>query len=426
MRLFTHILIILVICSCSSLKPRKKYTNKTASKMIVDYKLEGQKRELSAILSGKDVKKPDFLNKPKTDEYQMWLNYFTTSGKQGLITHMKNGERYREMIEKTLEEHFLPKELYFVGLIESGYELSARSHASAVGPWQFMPDTARRYSLKVSRSVDERRHIIKSTHAAARYFQDLYNIFGNWELALSAYNAGEFGVIRRIREHKTRSFYKLSENKSLPKETRNYVPKIKAVMEVYNNPHKYGITIPSIAPFKEETLKKYTIKSRASVTSIARKLGISRSQLLSLNPDLLHRDIPRYRKGIDIYVPSHIRGKSYTKTYSNRSVATSSRRTSNKVHIVKPGDNIIAIAKKYRVWVKDIIALNSINKNRIYPNQKLKIPRSPYDKKYHVVRPGEYLLKIAKKYGTSIRKIKRANSMDNSKIFPGQKLIVSL
>jgi membrane-bound lytic murein transglycosylase D len=407
--------------------PKRRYTNKTASKMIVEYKEESQRNELARIINGNDSKKPLFLSsKLKTDEYQQWLNYFSTTGKRGLLTHIRNGERYRPLIEQALAKHNLPKELYFVGLIESGYELSARSHASAVGPWQFMSDTAKRYNLKVTRSVDERKNIIKSTNAAARYFQDLYNIFGNWELALSAYNAGEFGVIRRIRSAKSRNFYVLADRKVLPKETRNYIPKLKAAMEVYNNPRRYGIRIPKVAALRRKDLKKYTIKSRANINQIARKIGVRKSVILSMNPDINYADIPKFRKSLHIYVPRSAQGSSYKKSYSKRNIANTRVHSTNQTHKVRSGDSLIAIAKRYRVWVRDIIALNNIKSKKIYVNQSLKIPKSPYAKKIHVVRRGDYLIKIAQKYGVSIKKIKKANSMRNSKIFPGQKLVVSL
>lgn len=421
MKFLLFILITSLFSSCAS-RPRKKYTNAMASKMIVNYKAESQRNELARIINGKETKKPIFLATQKTSEYQMWLNYFTTSGKRGLLIHMRNGEKYRGLIEQTLAEHNLPKELYFVGLIESGYELNARSHASAVGPWQFMRDTARRYNLKVTSAVDERENIFKSTKAAARYFQDLYNIFGNWELALSAYNAGEFGVIRRIRESRTRNFYVLADRKVLPKETRNYIPKLKAAMEVYNNPQKYGFTPPRVTPLKKENIKRYTIKSSAHVNQIARKLGVSKSVLLSMNPDIKHQRIPNFKSHFHVYIPAQVKPRGQRVLASKTSTAQSSSQT----HKVRAGENLISIAKKYRVWVKDIVAINNIKSHNIYTNQNLKIPRSPYDKKIYVVRSGDYLLKIAQKYGTSIKKLKKVNDMDNSKIFPGQKLIVSL
>jgi membrane-bound lytic murein transglycosylase D len=289
-----------------------------------------------------------------------------------------------------------------------------------------MSHTARRYDLKVTNSVDERRSIIKSTEAAARYFQDLYNIFGNWELALSAYNAGEFGVIRRIRKANTRDFYTLIKNKVLPRETRNYVPKIKAAMEVYKNPARYGIKVPKVSQFRKSSLRKYTITKKTDVNKLSRRLGISKAKLLSLNTDIKHRSIPNFRSNFDLYIPKHAKAKKHVKSY--RAVAASSSKVtkSNRRHKVKRGDNLIRIARNYKVWVKDIIANNSLKSKNVYIGQTLKIPASPDSSKYHLVKSGDHLTKIAKKYGLSITKIKKVNDMDNSKIYPGQKLIVSL
>jgi len=186
----------------------------------------------------------DFLAKRNTKRMQFWVEYFTQKQRDRFQRFINNGEEYRHHIEKVFVENNLPKELYFVGLIESGYYLGARSHASAVGPWQFIRGTAKRYGLRMSSEIDERQDLFKASRAAANYFKDLHNIFSSWELALAAYNAGEYGIIRRIMKHGTRDFYELSKRKLLPTETINYVPKVLAAMHVVNNAEKYGFVIP--------------------------------------------------------------------------------------------------------------------------------------------------------------------------------------
>jgi len=186
----------------------------------------------------------NFLLKKNTKRMQFWVEYFTKKNRERFQRFINNGEEYRHHIESILVEQGLPKELYYVGLIESGYYLGAKSHASAVGPWQFIKGTGTRYGLRVTSEIDERRDLFKATKAAAMYFKDLHNVFSSWELALAAYNAGEYGIIRRIMKHGTRDFYELSRNKQLPSETINYVPKVLAAMHIINNAKKYGFDIP--------------------------------------------------------------------------------------------------------------------------------------------------------------------------------------
>jgi hypothetical protein len=174
----------------------------------------------------------DFLKKKNTKRMQFWVDYFTKKNRERFQRFINNGEEYRHHIEEVLMQYGLPKELYFVGLIESGYYLGAKSHASAVGPWQFIRATGKRYGMKINREIDERQDLFKATHAAAKYFKDLHNMFSSWELALAAYNAGENGVLRRIIKYGTRDYYQLSRRKKLHSETINYVPKVLAAMHI--------------------------------------------------------------------------------------------------------------------------------------------------------------------------------------------------
>ena len=156
---------------------------------------------------------------------------------------MKNGEKYRPIVTRIFKKHGLPVDLFYVGLIESGFNSHIRSHADAVGPWQFIKGTATRYGLRVDRHVDERRNIHKATEAAAGYFKDLYNIFGSWELALCAYNAGEYRIINAIRRGNTRDYRELVRKKLIPKETIYYVPKVAAARYLSKYRKKYKLPV---------------------------------------------------------------------------------------------------------------------------------------------------------------------------------------
>lgn len=154
---------------------------------------------------------------------QVWIEYFTTRDKERFQRFLDRGQPYRDVVENTLEENDLPAELYYLAMIESGFRTNALSHAKAVGVWQFIPGTARRYGLRIDRHVDERRDPIRATEAAAKYLRDLYNVFGSWHLAMAAYNAGEIRVLRAVFKGRTRNFWELIEAKTLPRVTaRNF------------------------------------------------------------------------------------------------------------------------------------------------------------------------------------------------------------
>lgn len=449
-------------------------SGKSPTETINAFAYEGQRRELAQIIEETPEQKPVFLKDVDNKKVDFWVNYFSKRDKARFERFLKNGAKYRATIQKIFDDYGLPQELFYVGLIESGYYLGAKSHAGAVGPWQFVRATAKRYGLNVQKGLDERRSIVKSTQAAALYFQDLYNIFGNWELALSAYNAGEYGVVRRIRKAKTRDYYELSAKKVLPKETRHYVPKVLAAMKIMENPLRYNIRVPKIKEDLYENIKEVTLKNSVDINTLARKTGVSKAVIQKLNPDLLWRSIPRVRKGYNLYLPtkstkiiesinessrnvaSNDEGATYKVRRGDNLISIAKRynislrdlmkenniRRSNHIRIgqtlsipgvgevdptetyrVKRGDNLYELARRYHTSISKILKLNKLSKRTIYVGQRLQVPR--IEKSFYTVRPGDYLLKIAKKHGTTVSELKKLNSI-NSKIYPGQKLVVNI
>ncbi len=205
--------ILLLFFSCSSLvthkdlkKDESKVTQKESTpkviyKEIVKYltpRKNESKNELEVDQSvsseassiNKESPYADLTLDYKEKHFKFWINYFTNKQKKRFLRHANNGMKYRNTIREILAHHDLPQDLFYVGLIESGYNTYIKSRAKATGPWQFMKGTAGDYGLRVNSYVDERSNIVKATHAAANYFKDLYNIFGSWDIALCAYNAG--------------------------------------------------------------------------------------------------------------------------------------------------------------------------------------------------------------------------------------------
>lgn len=471
------ILTLVISTSCTHTRSYNKYSQnkkQSPSQMINQYKNESQKRDLDKVIIDGKNEKPHFLKIVKNKKVEFWMNYFSVRDKARFERFIKNGEKYRPIIEKTFEDYGLPKELYYVGLIESGYYLGAKSHANAVGPWQFIKDTGKRYGLTIRKGIDERKSIVKSTQAAALFFQDLYNIFGSWELALSAYNAGEYGIIRRIRGANTRDYYELSRKKVIPKETRHYIPKVIAAMELLKDPSRYNIKIQKSPYDMFANTKELKLKRSIKIDTLAKKTGVPVNAIKKLNPDLSWRTIPYVRGGYNIILPNKnytalneinkpvkndrhlVKTKSFKRTYkvkrgdnlihiarkngiSTQQLKNANALKSNRIYVgqrlklpvqenekyvytVRSGDNLYRIARKNHTSISQILKVNKLKKKTIYVGQKLYLPLS--NKSHYIVRKGDYLLKIAQKHGMSVSKLKSLNGIAKSKIYPGQKLIV--
>jgi membrane-bound lytic murein transglycosylase D len=181
---------------------------------------------------------PLVLNGPVT----RFLHTFTHSKKEEFQTYLSRSRRYLPMIRRIFQEYGLPQDLVYIALVESGFNPAAKSPAEAVGIWQFIEGTARRYGLKINNQVDERRDPEKSTRAAARYLLDLYRQFSNWYLAAAGYNAGENRIEAVTRKYCTMDFWTMAQKKLLPQETCNFVPQLIAATIIANAPEKYGFS----------------------------------------------------------------------------------------------------------------------------------------------------------------------------------------
>ncbi len=409
-----------------------------------------------------------FLAQKKTKRMQFWVDYFTNKNRDRCQCFINNGEEFRPAIEKELEAQGLPKELYFVGLIESGYYLGARSHAAAVGPWQFIPGTGKRYGLRITPEIDERQDLFKATRAAAMYFKDLHNIFSSWELALSAYNAGEYGIIRRIMKHGTRDFYQLSHNKQLPSETINYVPKVLAAMHVFANAEKYGFTIPKKKYRLFDLTELRALKKNVPLKSIAARLNVSVTLLRKLNPELRRDFTPRHFVGTYFLRIPQSR-YAYRLPEADKTVAMVARPESKKeikrrtaftqdtlstspvatveelkprVHRVQRGETFVAIARRYNIparslarynglpsWKSSVRVGQSLSLTAAAPQRlatrtvahKVKLTNAPI---VYKIRKGDNLTDLAKLFDIKLSKIKRANNLRRGKVLVGQRIIL--
>jgi hypothetical protein len=185
---------------------------------------------------------------------EYWVDYFTGRGRKHFARYLERSELFIPYIVPLLRQNGMPEDLVYLAMIESGFNNHARSWAKAVGPWQFIPATGRRYGLTVNWWVDERRDTHKSTLGAIGYLRDLYSLFNSWELAAAAYNAGEAKIARGIRRYGTKDFWVLSRQRFLRPETRDYVPKIIAAALIAKNRHQFGFAPSAIQPSDGEAI----------------------------------------------------------------------------------------------------------------------------------------------------------------------------
>ncbi len=415
------------------------------------------KVKVGSYQSTLEEKKTDIVTRTKTKglslsykqkHFKFWRNYFSKKERARFKRHLNNGLKFKPVVEAVFKEHGLPIELFYVGLIESGYNTHISSSAQAVGPWQFIKGTAVRYGLRVDSHVDERRSIHKSSVAAANYFKDLYNIFGSWELALCAYNAGEYRIIRAIRKGNTRDYVELVRKKLIPKETIFYIPKIAAAKHLVETEFR-NLDKHERADFYRDT-RQVSLGKSFSASRLRKAVGLSRKDFKKLNPEL-KRDWIKVRRRHSVTVPIRFNEKAIAyarkdnklvnrnidRGLASRSYKKSKRKkkknykvTSSDIHRVKSGENLTLIARKYKLSVRELKRLNGMRSSKIFPGKKLIVRRkvrklaSNTYKNYHIVRKGDFLGKIARQYKLSLKSLKKLNGLRGSNISVGDKLLV--
>lgn len=200
-----------------------------------------QAADQTLVVNGVTLKNTDFDIPIRVNSaVEHWVDYFTGRGRKHFTRYLERSEYFIPYIQPILSQNKMPKDLVYLAMIESGFNNHARSRARAVGPWQFIGATGKRYGLSVNWWVDERRDIRKSTQAAANYLKDLYQMFGSWELAAASYNAGEAKIRRAVRRFGSYDFWAISRQRFLKPETRNYVPKMMAAAIISKNREQFG------------------------------------------------------------------------------------------------------------------------------------------------------------------------------------------
>ncbi len=333
----------------------------------------------------------------KNSEVEKWINYFTKEGadKERFLRFLSRGKRYRKVVQTILKENDLPPELYYLAMIESGYSTHARSSAKAVGVWQFIAGTAQRYNLETSYYVDERKDPIRSTEAAAKYLTDLYMAFQSWPLAISAYNAGEYRILGAIIKGKSRDFWELAEKKILPAETRDYVPKFMAAVLIGENPKQYGMDVEIDSSEEENqgqgeliefpSVSVVEVPSPIYLKDIANVTKISLEMLMLVNPHLTRGITPPHVSSYELWIPEGLesqlensKDKLSSMLIKNAKQKFYYPQVNKNYHLVKKGEGLLAIARKYNMSVRHLKELNHLRSNKIIAGRRLRISTQKY------------------------------------------------
>jgi membrane-bound lytic murein transglycosylase D len=342
---------------------------------------------------------------------------------------LERSEKYLFYVVGEVEKRNMPMEIALLPMIESAYNPIATSRQKAAGMWQFIPSTGKIYGLKQNWWVDERRSVIESTNAALNYLEKLYKEFGSWELALASYNAGEGRVGRAIKRNKRNKKSTGYYNLRLPRETKNYVPKLFAIKNIISNPKKYGLKLPDI---KNKPYFEYIeVTKNIDTQLIARLSEISIEEFQLLNPQHKRPVINVKNASLKINLPImnvHIFNynyHSYDKPLSNW-----------VAYKPKKKERVAQVAKKFGIDRKILIQVNRLERRKSFrKNSTILIPNKDAITTYfptninelynyssiitHKVKPGQTLSHISDKYNLSVRDIKEFNELRSDIIIIG-------
>ena len=363
------------------------------------------------------------------------IHYMTKVARAFTETSLSRKTAFDSMIYTKLKERNMPPDLIYLSLVESGFKTKAYSRAKASGLWQFIPATGKRYGLDVDFWVDMRRNPELATDAALDYLSDLHRYFGDWLLAMAAYNCGEGRVRRLIREAqadttrdstKALSYWELA----LPKETMHYVPRILAAMIVGHYPQHYGMAIMQEQRPQFDTV---SVGECLPLDKAAEAVGISEDEMRDLNIELNKWCTPPRKDTYVLRIPPGTR-ETFLLAYENMDKSKFARWQNHKV---KSGENLGFIARQYGLSIAAIQSANNLKNTRIRKGQILLIPMPSSNTnksvnnrelgiKTYKVKSGDNLASIGRKYGVSVANLKKWNNLDSiGNIFINRMLYIS-
>jgi membrane-bound lytic murein transglycosylase D len=359
------------------------------------------------------------------------VRLFSVDMKDSIQASLIRSGRYRKLIDKALAEQKLPKGLAYLPVIESAYMPTLTSRAGAHGIWQFMPDTAREYGLRVDWWVDERADPQLSTRAAAKYLKDLHRMFGDWSLALAAYNCGPGRVRRTLTEAGVSSFWELLDAGLLPKETRGYVPTFYATLLIASDPETYGFTLGKV---QEHDEKHVELRGPLSLAYLSEVAGLNEDLLKEMNPALRRGVVPPGRT--TVRVPAKAAETLLARADSLREEDAYVKFCTFQL---RNGDSLGRLARRIGTNEETLLAMNNLDANdRLGAGDSIYLPvrarelstllaHSEDDDIYYAVKKGDTLFSIAKRNGLSVVELRELNDLGkNVALRTGQKLRVSV
>ena len=429
--------------------------DKTFSSDTETYQIEAEAvRELNLRNTKFDI--PVTWNK----QVAMWVRFFTGKGRRHFINYTQRAGRYAPVLSKIMADNGLPRDLIYLAMAESGFQNHARSWAKAVGPWQFMPATGKKFGLNIDWYVDERRDPLKATIAAANYLKTLHHLFDSWELAAAGYNAGEGKIARAIRMYRTKDFWDLTKGRYLRPETKNYVPKIMALAIIGKNLDVFGFN--EIDFEKALDYEEILVKGNSDLYDVSEALEIDFEELKRYNPEIVRWQTPPYMETYPLRVPVGV--KENWENYKDKDAVVADN---FKTYVPSKASSIYQVAKKYKVPVSVLEELNpdvddyfpartvihlpfredhsirahmyadiyekSSKKNRSKKNYNRMISsymkggkRIKNPSVYYTVKRGDTLWKVAQRTGVPMSTIMRTNAhiIKRRQILPGDKLAI--
>ncbi|MCX7729185.1 MAG: transglycosylase SLT domain-containing protein [Bacteroidia bacterium] len=392
-----------------------------------------------------------------------YIDLYTIKKRDLLSRLIGLSQLYYPMFEQVLDKYNLPLELKHLAVIESALNPNARSRAGAQGLWQFMYPTGKLFGLKITSYIDERCDPYKSTIAAAEYLKYLYSIFKDWQMVLAAYNAGPGTISKAIRRSGGKTTY-WEIRPYLPKETQGYVPAFIAANYVMNYYSEHNIlpTIPKKNYFELDTV---VLKESMSFQQISQLLDVPVEEIIYFNPQYRQNIIPEGghiltlpKEKISLFLSNEEEIYAFIQSQKKNSQTYQDFNTQEEkiVHKVKKGETLKSIAKKYGITVSDIKMWNFVGKRGIKPGKNLIIYKPVQNKNhsttvvlaenkgsiekndtaqseknntsndlYHIVKKGETIYSIAKKYNIDIKQLAQLNNVPlNHKVVIGEKLLI--
>ncbi len=416
--------LLVFLSSCATNLKSKNTETASSGLGIEHFRLNEANAEVKKA-QDPSVQELEIIPTEINENVDKWINYFQNRGRVHMERYLLRSTRYEALMKKVLRDNKLPEDLFYIALIESGFSAQAFSHASAVGYWQFIRGTGKHYKLKINKLVDERRDPVLSTQAAAEYFKDLYQRFNSWYLAMAAYNVGEGRVDRAIKKYKTNDFWVLSRNKrALPSETDNYVPKYIAAKLIAKNPDRYGFEgIDYMPPIEFDHI---SLDKPMNLRLMAEKMNINYEDFKALNPKFKGEIAPLEAGntlGLRIPPGSYEIAMTASKESSVDKVDFVADQKEIQNYKIRKGDTFSNIARRYRTTVAYLRDINDFSrKKKLRLGQTIYVPdRTPLkekrpelvaaSKKFYIVQKGDNVASIAKKYNTSVSKIRKINRL---------------